>query len=351
MAGSLKSKLADWRQGRWLDRFSSLAISFALAVLAWLYGSGRDQEILEHIHLPVHVQLPISESENYSLETMGTSRVGVSFSGSPIKVRELRESLQRNEITVQVTYQVPVERANEAKYGDTLVVSEEDIPVPLGLRVRIVEGKNRIQVNISKLVEKALPVRLESGIEGSLAIQALVEPAVVLVKGPQEIMERAKFISTLPANLALSKLGGMGAQGMGVKVPLVEELEGRPIRVNPSKVSVKLIPEPQKTYDLADIPIRFLTPPDFAYRPKFLDDRSGKVDVRIQGPVLTELPKVIAYIDLTAKTGVAGLNVETIRLVLPRDFYQLEEIPKERTIELIPVEPVKKNLGAINSPS
>jgi len=45
---------------------------------------------------------------------------------------------------------------------------------------------------------------------------------------------------------------------------------------------------------------------------------------------------------------VAGLNVETIKLVLPKDFFQLEEIPKERTIELSPVEPVKKSLGTIN---
>lgn len=350
MPKTSRSWLAEKMKSGWLDKFSSLAISFALAVLAWLYGSSRDQEILEHIQLPVDVALPASELGNYSLETLGPAKVGVSFSGSPIKVREFRDSLQRNEIIAHVIYRVPVERVNEPKYGDTIIVSEDDIPVPPGLRARLADGKNRIQLNVSKLIEKSLPVKLESGLEGVLPIQANVDPPTVLVKGPQEIIEKARFISTIPANIALTKLNSAENQAAGVKVPLVEEIDGKPIRTSPGKVTVKLIPEPQKIYELSDIPIRFLIPPDFGWRPKFLDDRSAKLDVRIKGPVLTELPKVTAYIDLTAKTGVAGLNVETIKLVLPKDFFQLEEIPKERTIELTPVEPVKKSLGTINGP-
>jgi hypothetical protein len=127
-----------------------------------------------------------------------------------------------------------------------------------------------------------------------------------------------------------------------VRVAIVDELEGKPVRVLPSKVVVKSIPEPKKVYELSDISIRFLCPSNFAFKPKFTDERSAKLDVKIQGPVLNDLPKVLAYIDLTARPGTAGLNVESVKIQLPREFLLLEEIARERTIELIPLETVKK---------
>lgn len=334
--------LTSWLKLKWVDRFSSLAVAFALALMAWLYGSNRDQEIIENVTIPVVVSLNSIQQEHFMLDVVPNMKVHVSFSGSPLKIREFRRTLEHDECVSKIEYSVTEDRLGEFKFGDNVVISESDIPVPQGVRARLVEGKNKIPVTVYRLGEKLIPVRLESGMEGGLFSQVLIEPASVLVKGPLEILDRTK---TIPTHFTSVPFGSMAFQNnvsQSVRVAIVDELEGKPVRVLPSKVVVKSIPEPKKVYELSDISIRFLCPSNFAFKPKFTDERSAKLDVKIQGPVLNDLPKVLAYIDLTARPGSAGLNVESVKIQLPREFLLLEEIARERTIELIPLETVKK---------
>src|SRR5262249_14981755 len=86
--------------------------------------------------------------------------------------------------------------------------------------------------------------------------------------------------------------------------------------------------------ELTDVPVQFLCPPGFAYRPQFANDRAGQVTLRVQGPVQDEPPKVTAYIDLTRGRFTAGNNHEPLQIQLPKDFQLAQEPP--RTVAVTP---------------
>ncbi|MSR30754.1 MAG: hypothetical protein EXR99_04535 [Gemmataceae bacterium] len=320
-------------RSKWLDRCSSIAVSLALALLAWLYASNRDQEVLDPITIPVEITLNPAQADNYLLEILGPKQAAVSFKGSPLKIRQARELLQKEQITARVEYSIPDGRLKEAKFSDTILVSEENMHLFRGVHPRMVEGKNRIPITVHKLVEKNLPVQVETGGFSLSNSQILFEPASVAVRGPQEILERTKAIQTVPWTTSIS-FSPQGKSPRDFKVSLARELEGKPVQTKPDYVTVKLLPEPRKVYEIKEIPIRFLYPADFPFRPSFQDERSRKVDLRVEGPVLPQAPRILAFIDLAERPGVAGVQVEKVQIQLPRDFSLLEEFPRDRTIEL-----------------
>src|SRR5205085_6012727 len=115
-------------------------------------------------------------------------------------------------------------------------------------------------------------------------------------------------------------------------VPLVSELEGRPIKTDPVTVKVQVAAK-RKSYELTDVPIQFLTPAAFLYRPRFTGAQGGLATLRIIGPVQEEVPQPRVFIDLTGKaySGLASLKMpktlafeELVQIQLPRGF-QLED--------------------------
>src|SRR5205085_6623711 len=95
-----------------IDRLMSLFVAVSLALLVWLYARSRDQEILDHVPLPVQVSLASSQMDSHTLEVNGATQVLVSFTGSPVRIRELRGMLQRNELQLALSYTIPPERLN-----------------------------------------------------------------------------------------------------------------------------------------------------------------------------------------------------------------------------------------------
>ena len=73
-------------------------------------------------------------------------------------------------------------------------------------------------------------------------------------------------------------------------IPLVEEIDGRPVRATPPSVMARLTVQPrQRVYELADVPVHFLTPVGFNLRPGLLGDgRAGKISIRVSGPAKEE---------------------------------------------------------------
>src|SRR4051812_19602846 len=103
-----------------IDRMLSGLVALSLALLVWLYARSRDQEILDNVPIPVHVNLAASQADQYSLDLNGASQVMVSFSGPPARIRELRGILQRGELHVEYTLTVPEDRLHESRYSDTI---------------------------------------------------------------------------------------------------------------------------------------------------------------------------------------------------------------------------------------
>jgi hypothetical protein len=331
-----------------LDRILSVLVAVGLALLLWLYARSRDQEILDNVVLPVQISLVGSQAEQYNLETHGEARVLVSFSGPPPRIRELRGILQRGELHVALSYTVPEDRLAEGRYADTLLVESSDIHAPPGITPIMVEGRNRIPITIHRLVEKRLPVKFEYDREGSGGGRVIVEPATVLVRGPQEVVDRARWISTQPSALPARPANSPPWVAAVGKVALVQELENRPVRVIPDRVTVRA--QARQLYELPEVPIQFLCPAGFRLRPEFLDNRSGRLHLKLWGPVQDEAPRVYAFVDLTRDRFTPGLNHEPLQLQLPKDFTLEQEPGRVVAFELIPADFIPRDLGATPGP-
>ncbi len=329
-----------------MDRMISIFVAVSLALLVWLYARSRDQEILDNVLLPVQVALPPAQAEQYLLEIHGAPQVQVSFAGPPLRIRELRGLLQHNELHVDTTLTVPEERLTEGRYADTIVIEANDIHAPPGVTPIVAEGRNRIPVTLHRLIERPLPVRFEHARDEPISPEVVIEPATVLVRGPQEVLERAKFISTQLSELpARPRNAPAGAAAMS-RVAILEEIEHRPVRATPNKVTVRVPAQPRKVYELTEVPVQFLCPPGFAYRPRFANDRAGQITLRVQGPVHEELPKVTAYIDLTRGRFTAGNNHEPLQIQLPKDFQLAQEPPRTVAFDLQPADAPAKRTGS-----
>jgi hypothetical protein len=188
-----------------------------------------------------------------------------------------------------------------------------------------VEGRNGIPVTVHRLVERRLPVRFRD-LDDQTATSVELDPNTVVVRGPQEVLERVRYLPTIPSLLPTRSPDSPPGSPPTARVSLVQELEGRPVRVAPAKVTVRLPAQTQRRYELPDVPIRFLCPPNFPLRP-LLDERDARISLTVQGPQQDELPRATVYVDLTRVGVVAGKNHEPLQVQLPRDFSLAKDLP------------------------
>ena len=128
-------------------------------------------------------------------------------------------------------------------------------------------------------------------------------------------------------------------------MPLLEELENRPVRVVPNRVTIRS--QPRQLYDLKDVPIQFLCPPGFLLRPQFLDNNSGRMNLKLWGPVQEETPRIYAFVDLTRGRFTSGLNHEPLQLQLPKDCSLEQEPTRVVAFELLPADFIPRELGGV----
>jgi hypothetical protein len=306
-----------------LDRILSALVALSLAFLVWLYARSRDQEILDNVPLPVQVALTPAQADRYTLEVTGPAVVPVSFRGSPDRIHVLRGMLQRGELRAAVSLTVPQDRQNDCRYCDTVRVEAGDVAAPPGVTPLVVEGRNRIAVTLHRLGERRLPVRCDPSLAERLG-NVVLQPATVLVRGPEEVLARAQAVTTQPYALpARAQLEGCETLTLG-PIPLVADLEGRPVRLSPSTVMAHVTLHARKKTYVLDLPIYFLRPDNFPLRPSFDGARSnGRVTVTVEGPALEESPAVLAFIDLTHGEFGEGRHEEPLLLQLPKDFQLL----------------------------
>jgi hypothetical protein len=322
----------------------SLVVAVSLALLVWLYARSREQDVLDNVTVPVQVSVAPHQADNYNLELTGPAQVVVSFSGPPARVRELQGMLQRKELHVTKIITVPAARLNENRYSDAIVVEPGDLNAPLGVTSILNEGKSRLPFTLHRLIEKRLPVRFDCVREGPTG-PILLDPPTVLVRGPREVLDRAAFLRTQPSELPSRPLHAPPSYVAVGRATLVKELEGRPVHVTPPWVQVRVPGQSRKQYELTDIPVQFLCPAGFPLKPKFIDERSGKVTLKLAGPAQDEPPKVYAFIDLTRGKFASGLNHEPLQLQLPRDFQLAQDAPRVVAFELLPGDFVPDGLG------
>jgi hypothetical protein len=326
------------------DRLFSLFVALSLALLVWLYTRSRIKEMLDQVPIPVQIAVASGQADHYEIEVNGPTQVPVSFTGPPSRIRELRGMIQRGEMQIEATLSVPEDRQDEPRYVEAIRIESGDVHPPPGVQAVVVEGRNRIPVTLHRLVERRLPVRYEHAAEDGIG-PVKIEPPSVLVRGPQEIFERERTIPTQVVPLPpRTEASVVKEEIVKVTLPLAQELGSRPIRATPASVQVQVTRRPQqKVYELNDVSIQFLCPPNFGLRPLFGDERAGKISLRLRGPAGDEPPVVTAYIDLGGRKWEAGLYEETLRLQLPRDYQLAQGTPRRVAFQLVPVEAAAKS--------
>jgi hypothetical protein len=312
-------------------------VALSLAFLCWLYARSRHQETLDDVLVPVHIELADDDQGRHDLDVAGTGRIMVSFTGPPSRLRELRGELQRGLVQVHCAVNVPEDKQSCSSYRDTIHVEPGDVQVPPGVSVSLCEGRNTVSVTVHRIVERRLPVRLETVGEAHIS-QIKVEPATVLVRGPQEVLDQMRAVPTQPYPLPTApETAPSNETLLRGEVALVKELDGRPVQCNPATVAFRFRLHPrQRTYEVADVPVNFLCPPGFPWKPTFTSAAAGKVTVRIVGPAADDVPPVQAFVDLTQGTYGRGPNREVLHLQVPRDYQPAGDGPRLVSFTLEP---------------
>jgi hypothetical protein len=320
------------------DRLMSSVVAVSLAFLVWLYARSRSQEMLDSIPISVRIVLDAEQASDYEMEITGSSQIPVSFVGTSSRLRLLRGLLHEGAVQAEVTLRVPEDRQNDSRFVQDVRVDESAIQTPHGVTPLVVEGRNHVQVCLRRLIERRLPVHF-SPVPEDFAGQVTIEPPAVLVRGPKEILDRARVIPTQPFNLPDIDAALEEESFSAGAVPLVRELEGRAIQTTPATVKVLLSLKPgQKLYELTDVPVEFLCPANFAWRAKFVGGtNAGRISLRVLGPALTDPPAMTAFVDLTTpgRQFSSGLYTdEPIRLQLPKDFELAQSPPRAAAFRL-----------------
>src|SRR5262245_35401459 len=326
------------------DRILTPVIALGLAFLVWMYTRSRNQEILDRYEVPVELEVAAGQADWYELEIKDRPLVPVSFSGPPSRIRELRGLLQQGRIRIQRTLTVPDDRLEEARFTDVLRFEAAEVPSLPGVEAMIVENQNRVGITLRRIVEKRLPVRLNHT-AGDRVEQVIVAHAHVLVKGPKEMLDRQEFIETqlytVPVNAGATEPRVMDAAEL---IKVSREIGGRTVRVEPEQVAVRYTLKPrQKLHELTDVPIHFLCPPQFGFRPQFRSEREGRIALKVLGPATDERPAVYAYVDLTTRKFGPGLHPEEpLRVQLPAGYKLAQEPPRLASFQLVPIETAGK---------
>jgi hypothetical protein len=318
-----------------LDRLLSCLVAVGLALLVFLYTRSRDQETLDNVPIPVKIVVATRQVDNYSLEVTGEAQVSVTFSGPPARMRELHGMLQRKEIHVAKTITVPDDRLDASRVSDSAVIEAGDLNPPPGVTALVIEGSNRIPYVLHRIVEKRLPVTFDH-VRSEPAGAVIIDPPTVLVRGPREVLDQLAAIPTEPSELPMRPLRAAPSVAAIGRVPLVDKLGGRPVKVTPATVVVRVPGTSTKTFELIDVPISFLCPPNYNFRPRFVDDRNGKITLKVSGPLHLEAPRPHVFIDLTRVTLNSGVNNEPLQVHLPPGFKLEQPPPGNASFDLLP---------------
>jgi len=321
----LKRLRSRWNTFRYRHVALEAVVAACLAFLVWMYTHSRTSDSTDFVQVPVQIQLPPGQRDQFAIESQGQTRVNVTFAGPYSRIRELRRKIQRGAVQAIVTLTVPEEKQHENSYTDVAHISAADVAVPPGVTVDLADDNAAVPVTVHRIVERILPVRLD--VTGDVSVsQVKIEPTTVTVRGPKAILDRAAFVATQPCSLQADSEGSsVGEPQAREQVDLVTELEGRPIQTSPRCVQFRCRVAPkQKLYELHDIPIHFLCPVAFPLRPRFIDERPGTVSLRLMGPSVESLPPVLAFVDLTLGNFSRGRNLEPVRLQLPKDFQLMQ---------------------------
>lgn len=314
-----------------VDRIISALLALGIASMIWLQTRNRDFETLSRVKIPLELTLPKDKEGEFTISLRSKPNVEASFQASPRRMREVESLLKRDDFRIRVEIPIPPERLQENSWEDQYTIEADSMPLlPPGVGVTMEDRSNRISYVVTSIIERQLPVRLVTDL-GTAPPDLVLDPPSVIVRGPRDVIQKALFIPTQAAPVD-SRPGS--PLRFPPRIPIVAEIEGKKITATPSTVGIRQPARPQKTYEITDVPVSFLCPPNQGLRPRFINERDGKISVRVRGPIQDQPPAVYAFVDLTKSRFLAGLTTEPIQMIPPPEFQLEQEELKKVGIEL-----------------
>ena len=92
MLARIKSR---WTTFRFRHIVLEALVSVCLGFLIWMYTHSRAGDSTDFVQVPVQLQLPPAQRDQFAIESQGPTRVNVMFSGPYARIREVRRRIQR----------------------------------------------------------------------------------------------------------------------------------------------------------------------------------------------------------------------------------------------------------------
>jgi len=325
--------------------FITPIIALGLAFLVWVYLRSRDQEVQSY-PIPIEISLDPQQQERYSFDGKPENQtVRVKFYGLPSRLREVKDQVESRSIVLRHMVKVPqvVDQRQDNDYQEVIQFDGSSMSLPLGVHADINPVEGRLQVKLRRMMERTLEVQatVTTGSPQYEVDNVRLEPATIKVIGPKSVLEQMTQLVLDPWQPRLPSGLTMTEEEVRGIVNLPSKIKQEQVKTVPDLVEIRARLKPAlKEYELIDVPISFLCPPNFPYRPVFTSDRLGYIaKLKLRGPLnKTPESRVKAYVDLTAKQSQnlkTGLYAdEAIMLDLPDGFYLAQPQPRLSTFRL-----------------
>jgi len=325
-------------------------IALGLAFLVWVYLRSRDQEVQSY-PIPIEVSIDPQQADRYSFDSKPENQaVRVKFFGLPSRLREVKDLVEGRNLILRKVVRVPteVDVRQDNEYQDVVQFESSSLTLPLGVHADINPVEGRLQVKLRRMMEKTLTLQpmVTTGSAQYEVDNIRLEPATVKVFGPKSVLEQTSQLlldnwqPRLPTGLTMTEEEVTGS------VRLPDKIKQESVRTVPDRVEIRARLKPAlRVYEMNDVPIAFLCPANFLYRPLFTADRHGTIaQLKIRGP-LNRSPEVRAYIDLTSRPNLKpGLYPdEAILIDLPNGYYLAQDPPRLSAFKLELLESTKGN--------
>lgn len=324
------------------DRFFvTPIIALGLAFLVWVYMRSRDQEVQSY-PIPVEVSLDPQQADRYSFDTKPENQtVRVKFYGLPSRLREVKDQVEGRNLVIRHMVRVPavVDQRQDSEYQDIIQFDSNALQLPLGVHADINPVEGRLQIKLRRMMERTLQLQpmVTTGTAQYEVDNIRLEPATVKVFGPKSVLESMSQLlldnwqPRLPTGLTLTEEEVSGS------IQLPAKIKQEVVRMEPDHVEIRARLKPAlRVYEMNDVPIAFLCPANFPYRPLFTSERHGAIaQLKVRGP-LNKIPEVRAYIDLTQRPNLKpGLYPdEPIMIDLPNGYYLAQDAPRLSAFKL-----------------
>lgn len=330
--------------------FITPIIALGLAFLVWVYLRSRDQEVQSY-PIPIEVSLDPQQADRYSFDSKPENQtVRVKFYGLPSRLREVKEQVESKALVIRQMVRVPVvvDQRQDNEYQDTIQFDSSSLTLPLGVHADINPVEGRLQVKLRRMMEKTVQLQamVTTGSAQYEVDNIRVEPATVKVYGPKSVLEQMTQLVLDPWQPRLPGGLTMTEEEVTGSVRLPNKIKQEMVKLTPDHVELRARLKPAlRVYEINDVPISFMCPANFPYRPQFTAERNGTLPLlKIRGP-LNRNPDVKAYIDLTSRPNLKpGLYPdEAIMIDLPNGYYLAQDPPRLSAFKLELLESTKGN--------